>query len=111
VHGGDYPGGLGRPCRRNVHARVLNSASASVFWLSAKQRDVVDDVGMHAGDASPWPRNKEIAPIYTPTNNSITAGGATLTGNTGGVYCPLGIALARIWERTIPVSAFPESAE
>ncbi len=25
-----------------------------------------------------------------------------LTGNTGGVYYPMGIALARIWERTIP---------
>jgi TRAP transporter TAXI family solute receptor len=25
-----------------------------------------------------------------------------LTGNTGGVYYPLGIALAKIWERTIP---------
>ncbi|NRF69586.1 TAXI family TRAP transporter solute-binding subunit [Aquincola sp. S2] len=25
-----------------------------------------------------------------------------LTGNTGGVYYPLGIALARIWERTLP---------
>ena len=25
-----------------------------------------------------------------------------LTGNTGGVYYPLGIALGKIWERTLP---------
>lgn len=39
-----------------------------------------------------------LPPLAAQGDNEIVM----LTGNTGGVYYPLGIALARIWERTIP---------